>query len=104
MNARTISRQITREGNIRSISAVEREAVSLIRENFGVEDPQDPKVYRGLKRLRGTLSFWGTVGGKTRNNRKRIARVYEVNDGRKIMKYIEDVIKVGKTKEERKVK
>lgn len=94
LNIRTISRQITRTCNIKSIAAVEREAIKLMRQKFGVIDPTDDKEYRGLKNLRGTLNFWGTVGGRTKNNRKRVARVYQVTDGEKIMGFIERVIKI----------
>jgi len=94
LNLRTISKQITRECNIKSITAVEGEVIKLMSQNFGVKDIDDVKEPRGLKKLRGTVEFWGTVGSRTKHNRKRIARVYAVKKPTAIVKYIEGEIDV----------
>ena len=96
LNLRTISKQITRECNIKSIAAVEGEVISLMSTKFGVKDIDSVKEPRGLKKLRGTAEFWGTVGSRTKHNRKRVARVYAVKDPTRIVKYIEGVIDVTK--------
>lgn len=94
LNLRTISKQLTRECNIKSITAVEGEVIRLMSQNFGVKDIDSPKEPRGLKKLRGTVKFWGTVGSRTKHNRKRVARVYAVKEPTAILEYIEGVINV----------
>jgi hypothetical protein len=92
LNLRTISKQITRECNIKSVAAVEGEVIRMVSENFGVKDIDSSKEPRGLKKLRGTIEFWGTVGSRTKHNRKRVARVYAIKEPKKIVKYIEGEI------------
>lgn len=94
LNLRTISKQLTRECNIKSIAAVEGEVIKLMSDKFGVKDIDSPKEPRGLKKLRGTAEFWGTVGSRTKHNRKRVARVYAVTNPQKIIEYIEGVLDV----------
>lgn len=96
LNLRTISKQITRECNIKSITAVEGAVIKMVSENFGVKDIDSEKEPRGLKKLRGTIEFWGTVGSRTKHNRKRIARVYAIIEPKEIVKYIEGEIDVKK--------
>lgn len=91
LNLKTISRQITRTTNISSIAAVEQSVIRLVSERFGVRTKHGGKRPRAsISELKGTLKFWGHVGGSTANSRKRVAIVYQVIDGRKIMKYIEE--------------
>ena len=94
LNLRTISKQITRECNIKSIAAVEGDVIEMVSENFGVKDIDSTKEPRGLKNLRGTIEFWGTVGSRTKHNRKRVARVYAIKEPQKIVRYIEGEIDV----------
>jgi hypothetical protein len=99
LNVRSISRQITREGNIDSITAVEREVIKIFRTKFGVKDV-DPNTreYRGLKKLRKTITLWTTLGNK-KKSRKRPVRIYQVQNGKKIMEYIEEELDGREEKE-----
>ena len=95
LNLHTISKQIERECNIKSIAAIEGKVIELVCEKFGVKDINDPKEHRGLDALRNTITFWGTVGSRTKHNRKRLARLFEITDVKRIMKYIEGELNIG---------
>ncbi|MBD3405102.1 MAG: hypothetical protein GF411_03070 [Candidatus Lokiarchaeota archaeon] len=94
INLRTISKQIVRECNIKSIKSVEGALIRLMSERFGVQDIDSEKIPRGLKKLRGTAEMWGTVGSRTKHNRKRVARVYAIRKPLQVMEYIEGVIQI----------
>lgn len=99
LNLRTISKQITRQSNIGSIAAVEGQVIRLVSDKFGIkdiEDDEDDLTPEGLVGLRDTIEFWGTVGSRTKHNRKRVARVYQVTDPKGIVSYIEEAIKIEK--------
>lgn len=93
INIRTMSRWITEQANIKSMWAVEKAALKVFMERFGVSDVVDEEPEkRGWKKLRGTTEFWGTLGGRGSEGKKRLARLYQVIKPTKLMKYIEGEI------------
>ena len=90
INIRTMSRWITEQANIKSMWAVEKATLKVFMERFGVSNVVDEEPEsRGWKPLRGTTEFWGTLGGRGAEGKKRLARLYQVTKPKKLMKYIE---------------
>lgn len=99
INIRTMSRWITEQANIKSMWAVEKAALKIFKERFGVSDDVDKEPEkRGWKKLRNTTEFWGTLGGRGAEGKKRLARLYQVTNPRKLMKYIEGEINLDEYK------
>ncbi|MDF1538700.1 MAG: hypothetical protein P1Q69_07340 [Candidatus Thorarchaeota archaeon] len=94
INLRSISKQIKREGNIKSIVAIEKTLIDLVKWRFGV-DVKDKKPYgmeRTIDELVGTMEFWNSVGGRKSldgsEKRRSTAIVLQVSEGLSLIDYI----------------
>lgn len=97
INVRTMSRWITEQANIKSMWAVEKAAQRVFMDRFGVSDDVDEEAKtRGWKKIRNTTEFWGTLGGRGAEGKKRLPHLYQVTKPRKLMKYIEGEIDLDK--------
>jgi len=99
LNIRTICNQIIEECTITSIKIVENNTIPMFKERFGISDPWEDKEYNGYKGLRGTIQWWGTIGGES-NPGRRVKRLYSIINATKLIEYIEGEIDVGKYKNE----
>lgn len=95
INIRTVCRQIKEECTITSITIIEKNVIPMFKERFGVPDPWEGREYNGYKGLRGTIKWWGTIGGES-NPGRRTKRLYEITNAKKLIEYIEGEIDIEK--------
>ena len=95
----TICRIITDECTVTNMTIIGKHVVPMFKERFGVSDAGEDREYNGYKGLRGTIKWWGTIGGNS-NPGRRTKRMYEITNARKLIKYIEGEIDVEKYRNE----